>query len=291
MAIHYYDLFSSQWSSRNFGDDINPFLLKKLLNPSILASDDICVIGVGTILNNATAERVSQYKRKVVFSTGTGYGEVLTDLDDSWDIACVRGPKTAEVMGLPPSKAICDGAILLSDYFDPLVASKRSGIVFIPHIRTHWWSGTCLQPICDDLGWSYLSPDAPAEDFIDVVRSASLVITEAMHGAILADTMRVPSIAVALHQHNEFKWRDWFLSIEQDYHCNVLLPKVWNPKKKATVGRLKYPYQKWKMSRLRQHMRSLPENCTPSMSSEVLLDRKKAQLRDKLDYINNTYSS
>ena len=29
MAIHYYDLFSSQWSSKNFGDDINPFLPKK----------------------------------------------------------------------------------------------------------------------------------------------------------------------------------------------------------------------------------------------------------------------
>jgi succinoglycan biosynthesis protein ExoV len=290
MAIHYYDLFSLQWSSRNFGDDINPFLLNKLLDPSILASDDICVIGIGTILNSDNAERVSQYRRKVVFSSGTGYGEALTGLDDSWDIACVRGPNTAAVMGLPPSKAICDGAILLSDYFDPLVESKRSGIVFIPHIRTHWGVGECLRPICDDLGWRYLTPDMPAEDFIEIVRSASLVITEAMHGAILADTMRVPWIAVALHQHNDFKWRDWFLSIEEDYRCTFVLPKVWNPQK-STIGRLKYPYQKWKMTRLHRQMKGLPEDCRPSLSSEELLNRKKTQLREKLDYINRTYSA
>lgn len=291
MAIHYYDLFSSQWSSKNFGDDINPFLLRKLLDPSIIASSDVCVIGIGSILNRDNADRVSQYRRKVVFSTGTGYGESLKNLDDSWDIACVRGPNTAEIMGLPSSKAICDGAILLSDYFDPIVESKRGGTVFIPHIRTHWGTGKALQPICDDLGWRYLAPDALAEDFIEVVRSASLVITEAMHGAILADTMRVPWMPVALHQHNDFKWRDWFLSIEQDYHCNFLLPKLWNPKKSAVIGRLKYPYQKWKMNRLARQLRSLSEECMPSLSSKGLLDRKKVELREKLDYINQTYST
>lgn len=290
MAIHYYNLFSSEWSSGNFGDDINPFLLNKLLDASVLTSSDVCVIGIGSILNHDNAELVSQYRRKVVFSTGTGYGKPLTDLDDSWDIVCVRGPNTAEIMGLPPSKAICDGAILLSDYFDPVVESKRNGIVFIPHIRTHWGTGKALRLICDGLGWRYLAPDSPAEDFIDVVRNASLVMTEAMHGAILADTMRVPWIPADLHYHNNFKWRDWFLSIEQDYHCNSLFPKLWNPKESAVIGRLKYPYQKWKMKRLQRQMKSISENCIPSLSSQELLDRRKVQLREKLDYINQTYS-
>lgn len=290
MAIHYYDLFSSQWSSKNFGDDINPFLLRKLLDPSVIARSNVCVIGIGSILNHDNAKRVSEYRRKVVFSTGTGYGEALKDLDDTWDIVCVRGPKTADIMGLPATKAICDGAILLSDYFDPIVESKRDGIVFIPHIRTHWGTGKALRLICDNLGWRYLSPDRQAEDFIEVVSRARLVITEAMHGAILADTMRVPWIPVALHQHNDFKWRDWFLSIEQDYHCNFLLPKLWNPKESAVVGRLKYPYQKWKMSRLAVQLGSIALECAPSLSSEELLDSRKVQLREKLDYINQTYS-
>lgn len=290
MAIHYYDLFSREWSSKNFGDDINPFLLKKLLHPSIVTSDEVCVIGIGTILNKDNAEKVSHYRRKVVFSSGTGYGEALTDLDDSWDITCVRGPNTARLMGLPSAKAICDGAILLSDYFEPIEESKRNGIVFIPHIRTHWGVHECLRPICDELGWRYLTPDIPAEDFIEAVSSATLVITEAMHGAILADTMRVPWIVVALHNHNDFKWRDWFLSIEQDYHCHFLAPKLWNPNKAPVVGRLKYFYQKWKMSRLQQQISCIPQNCTPSLSSEKVLNLKKAQLRDKLDYINQTYS-
>lgn len=289
MAIHYYKLFSENWSSRNFGDDINPFLLGKLLAPSVLASTDVCVVGIGSILNRDNAQQVSHYRRKVVFSTGTGYGEALKDLDDSWDVVCVRGPKTAELLGLPPSTAICDGAILLSDYFEPVAESKRSGTVFIPHIRTHWGTGKALRAICDDIGWRYLAPDIAAEDFIEAVRSARLVMTEAMHGAILADTMRVPWIPVGLHFHNEFKWADWFQSIGQEYSCNELLPKLWNPKKTA-FGRLKYPYQQWKMGLFGRHIKALAETCVPSLSSEELLAQKKVQLREKLDYINNTYA-
>lgn len=289
MAIHYYNLFSESWSSRNFGDDINPFLLGKLLAPSVMTSTEVCVVGIGSILNHDNAKLVSQYRHKVVFSTGTGYGEPLKDLDESWDIVCVRGPKTAKLMGLPLSAAICDGAILLSDYFDAVAEAKRSGTVFIPHIRTHWGTGVALQAICENLGWRYLAPDVAAGDFIDGVRSARLVMTEAMHGAILADTMRVPWIPVGLHFHNAFKWADWFQSIGQEYSCNGLLPKLWNPKKTA-LGRLKYPYQQWKMGLLSRHIKDLAETCAPSLSSEELLVRKKAQLREKLDYINNTYA-
>lgn len=250
----------------------------------------MCVIGVGTILSRVTAERVSGYRRKVVFSTGTGYGEVPDELDDSWDFACVRGPKTAEAMGLPSSNAVCDGAILLSDYFEPVEESKRSGIVFIPHIRTHWWAGEALRPICDNLKWNYLTPDLPAEEFIDGVKNARLVITEAMHGAILADTMRVPWVPVAMHQHNEFKWEDWFLSIDQDYYCNFLFPKLWKRKKSGLVRKLKYPYQKLKMYRVQRQLMRISRECTPSLSSEQVLREKKAQLRQVVEYINQTYS-
>lgn len=290
MAIHYYDFFTTEYGSQNFGDNINPFLLNELLEPSIISSADVCVIGIGTILSERTAGLVDHFSRKVVFSTGTGYGPP-PPLDDSWDIACVRGPRTAEALGLPASKAVCDGAVLLADYFKTTPRSQRRGVVFIPHLRTHWWAGHALSRISNSLGWRYLTPDLPAEEFIDGVRSASLVVTEAMHGAILADTMRVPWIPVAMHQHNEFKWSDWLLSIEQPYQCEALNPKLWNPKKSMVISLLKYPYQKWKISTVKGQLRELSKKVSPILSSEELLERKKVQLRDAVAYINKRYAS
>lgn len=290
MAIHYYEVFTREYGSRNFGDNINPFLLGKLLSPEVLNRNDVCVVGIGTILSERTAGLVSHFPRKVVFSTGTGYGN-LPPLDDSWDIACVRGPKTAEILGVPQSKAICDGAVLLSDYFDKVPQALRSGVVFIPHIRTHWWCGQALEPISKSLGWHYLTPDLPAEEFIDGVRKASLVVTEAMHGAILSDTMRVPWLPVALHQHNEFKWKDWFLSVEKPYQCEQLAPKLWNLKRNKVVAQLKRPYQKWKMTRVKTQLQRLLNNTPPVLSSEDVLERRKAQLREVVRDINRRYSS
>lgn len=289
MAIHYYEVFTNECGSQNFGDNINPFLLGKLLSPEVVSSDEVCVVGIGTILSERTAGLISHFPKKVVFSTGTGYGH-LPELDDSWDIACVRGPKTAAILGLPQSLAVCDGAVLLSDYFDTVPEDRRSGIVFVPHIRTHWWCGEALEPISRSLGWRYLTPDLPAEEFIDGVRNARLVVTEAMHGAILSDTMRVPWLPVALHQHNEFKWEDWFLSVDMPYQCEHLTPKLWNPKRNKAIASLKWPYQKWKMKRVKVQLQCLVDSASPVLSDDEVLERKKFQLREIVNEINRKYS-
>lgn len=289
MAIHYYDEFPTRFSSRNFGDDINPFLLAKLFDPSILASEDICILGVGSILNRRNVKLVESYSTKVVFSSGAGYGQIATDLDESWDFTCVRGPNTAAAMGLETSVGVCDGAVLLADYFKPLPGRQRDNVVFIPHIQTHFAAGRVLATISSELDWHYLTPDLPMEDFILGVQYASMVITEAMHGAILADAMRVPWIPVAMHQHNEFKWRDWFLSVEQEYLCNRVEPVLWNPCERSLRTQLKKPYQRWKMDRLRKALSSM-QNCKPILSNDEVLQSKRQKLLEKVDYINERYS-
>ena len=289
MAIHYYDEFPSRFSSRNFGDDLNPFLLGQLFSSSVLASKEVCILGVGSILNRRNAELVGSYRNKVVFSSGAGYGEFATDLDDSWEFACVRGPHTAKAMGLAESSGICDGAVLLSDYYKPKPVRQRRGIVFIPHIKTHFATGRVLADISSELGWRYLTPDKAMEDFIDGVRSASLVVTEAMHGAILADTMRVPWIPIAMHQHNEFKWRDWLSSIEQPYTCSFIKPSLWNPSGKSIKSGLKKPYQCWKMKQVKRNLLSL-QSKMEILSKDDVLERHKLRLKEKVAFINQKYS-
>ena len=52
---------------------------------------------------------------------------------------------------------------------------------------------------------------------IDKIRSCRLLITEAMHGAIIADTLRVPWVPLKTNKTiNDFKWNDWSKSMEID---------------------------------------------------------------------------
>lgn len=217
MAIYYWQRYSDQLGSRNFGDDINPFLLGKIFSKELIENDDVCIVGIGTILNQYNAGKLAGYGRKIIFSSGAGYGDGDLRLDPSWTVSCVRGPKTAETLGVDPALAVTDGAILLSDFFDPLPEGRRQGVVFTPHVNTHWAIGKVLERVCGGLGVKYVVPDLPAEDFIREISSARLVVAEAMHGAILADTMRVPWTACHIMFHNSFKWQDWCASLGLAY--------------------------------------------------------------------------
>ena len=290
MSLFYYSDFKDLFKSSNFGDDINPFLLGELFDEKILRSPSLSLVGVGTLLNNKNVQALSEFKKVIVFSSGVGYGELTSDFDDRWDFVCVRGPLSASKVGLAANKAICDGAILLSDYFNVVPEGNREiSSVFVPHIKTHWSSGQVLKEVSERIGMTYLSPDLPRQDFIDQVSNAKVVVTEAMHGAILADTMRVPWVPVSLHEHNQFKWNDWFLSMGMDYRVAQLTPPIWNTPSDALRKLIKYPLQKVKKQLMFQRLREVLATEPSLLSNDSLLKEKKLQLREKVEYINSTY--
>jgi succinoglycan biosynthesis protein ExoV len=293
VALHYYKDYGTRHNTRNFGDDINSWFLPQLFNPEIIESDSICLVGIGTILNDNNAVRVSQFDRKVVFTSGVGYGDYGTLADGTWDFVCVRGPRSSEALGLAPETGICDGAILLSDLYPAKPTSVRDGVVFIPHVNTSWTCGVGLKRICRDLSINYLSPDAPFETFIETIRSASKVITEAMHGAILADAMRTPWVPIEFLYHHKFKWQDWFDSIELPYECLVMQPVFWDKGRTGETPVKAFArdvYRQIKLIRATQSLRRIHREAVPILSADDVLANRKQQLIDRVHYINETYS-
>jgi succinoglycan biosynthesis protein ExoV len=295
VALHYFKDFGAQYGSRNFGDDINPWFLPRVLRPEIIQSNRICLVGIGTILNDKNAAQVAHFDRKVVFTSGVGYGEVSSSYDSTWDFVCVRGPRSAEVLGLAPELGICDGAILLGDLYPARPLSGRDGVVFIPHVRTGWLCGIGLRRICHDLSIGYLAPDAPFETFIETIRSARLVITEAMHGAILADTLRTPWVPIEFLHHHKFKWQDWFDSIELPYECRIMQPVVWDKGRSGkmsakAVARIMYQRVLMKQTRAKHALRGILREAVPILSTDDVLSNRKQRLIDRVRYINDTYS-
>lgn len=208
----------------NFGDDLNPWLWPKLLPRPLeqCFDEDTLFIGVGSLLN----EKVPAYPAcKVVFGSGCGYG-APPKLTDAWRIYCVRGPLTAQALGLSSLQVISDSGLLVRTQVAPSGRPARHRAAFMPHHLTHAYDR--WQEVCDALGICYLDPTAPVEATLHAIRDSGVVITEAMHGAIAADALRVPWIPVRTRPRiSSFKWTDWSESVGIT-HRFEWVPPAWS---------------------------------------------------------------
>ncbi len=219
MKLFYYE---TQSPSKNFGDELNPWLWPRLL-PGIDDCQKSTFIGIGTLLNDATPKLVKGAERVVFFSTGAGYGRSLRFLPPSnWKIYCVRGPLSAKRLSLPASVAITDGAALLKRYFDPISETERRyGFSYMPHFRHG--SPSLFKAVCKRAGVHYIDPAGEVETVIADISQSKVLLSEAMHGAIVADTLRVPWIPIRTSPKIlPFKWRDWCASVQLPYRYQII---------------------------------------------------------------------
>lgn len=198
----------------NFGDKLNPFLFKRIL-PDFFDDDErIVFLGIGSILGNLAVDDSTE--KQIVFSSGYSYGDPPKDLR-RFEFWCVRGPETARVLGLEPSLAIGDGALLLRRMDFPAV-SKKHKFAFMPHEYARC-NFPAWREIAEDAGCHYIDPYGDVDSVIRQIRQSEVLLTEAMHGAIVADVFRVPWIPLVLYGSTApFKWRDWAASMEMEYH-------------------------------------------------------------------------
>lgn len=220
MKLYYY----KHSTCLNFGDDLNPWLFSKLLKGMLDDDENELLIGIGTLLN----DKIPCAPKKIIFSSGAGYGTGLPIIDDTWKIYCVRGPLTAKLLKLDKNLAIIDGAVLVRKLYKHDTNTKNRKYSFMPHISTASTGGALWRKVCEELDFGYIDPRGETEKIIKDIKSSEVLITEAMHGAIVAETFRVPWVPVVTN--NEifpFKWHDWCSSIGLEYEPVKLLP-LWD---------------------------------------------------------------
>lgn len=213
-------LFYYKSEHGNFGDDLNAWLWEYLQPGAWSEGSRPLFSGIGSIIGNPTppADRI------VIFSSGIGYSPIPADFhSDRFDVRAVRGPMSARVLGLPPEKAVADGALLLAKVpeFAPLPEDRRHGVVFVPHheVMTEpaWLAAAALA------GVEVLDPRGECRSVLHRLRSARLVIADSMHAAIIADTLRVPWVPVTTSSAtNTIKWLDWSLALGLPYEPTAL---------------------------------------------------------------------
>lgn len=211
-------------SKGNFGDDLNAWLWPRFFGAHNESDNDVFV-GIGSILcNDSPLFRELSGKRKIVFGTGIRPDYNTFAWDHSWDIRFLRGPLSAHSFN-NKFEYIADAAYALSltDGFERYRnAEKKYRISVIPYFKSLQYFN--WESICRDLGYHFISPAAPGgiEHTLMEIAASEYVIAEAMHGAIIADILRVPWRRFVLTtpyteggKVSEFKWMDWLYTIDQ----------------------------------------------------------------------------
>jgi len=208
--LYYHDVIG------NFGDDLNEVMWKALLPPDIFEAEDAVLLGIGSIFNDQRApSSKTRGKRVFVLGSGAGYGKLPAAWKE-WNILAVRGPLTAKLINRPDLAATDAAAFLAVLPQIVKLSDERPLTLFIPHhfsIECGRW-----ERVASDLGLTFVDPRWSVSKVMSYFARAKLVVTEAMHGAIVADTLRVPWIPLIISPDAlPFKWRDWTLSMDLPY--------------------------------------------------------------------------
>jgi len=253
------------WSSEagNVGDDLNPWLWPRVFGTDFFqkCADDRFV-GIGSILSS-TGGLLARNRPNVIF--GSGIRSPRFSLESRrypMDIKFVRGPISSFVLG--GCKWISDPAILAPLYTSNRPASSTDQKVgFIPHIST---DEGFVKDLCQRFNMVLVSPNLKPQLFFDALFDCSRIITEAMHGAILADSFRLPWRGIRITTgYNEgltslVKWNDWMLSLGIERKAITRFPILYG---------------------LPQSLRKRHKRCAPINSSNLFHIIEQTLRRDK----------
>lgn len=239
-------MFFFRGKERNFGDELNNWLLPKIF-PNFFDTDDaVLFLGIGSILYDSFPTS----SVKIVFGSGYGGYTPAPIIDESWRIYCVRGPKTASACRIPSDLVVGDAATLVARY-KPTPRAEKIKIAFMPHVdsieRGNW------RRVCKLAGMHMIDPRAPVKQILEEIASTELLLSEAMHGVIVADSFRVPWIAIEpIDRAHKVKWQDWSLSVGIDINaCNS------HPSSVAEFWLKTFRYEHWRARRPNSWLRPI----------------------------------
>ncbi|MFC0202801.1 polysaccharide pyruvyl transferase family protein [Novosphingobium soli] len=211
----------------NFGDDLNATLWSTLMpglfaeSPRPTAAEE-GFVGIGTIIGIDPGD----CRRLHVFSSGAGYTSARRWKDREVQFHCVRGPLTARILGLADDRVLTDGAVLcprIGRFSESPRAPADTAAAVIPHYETiafpGWAEAVRLA------GFNLVDPREAPEVVISAIRRSRLVLTESLHGAILADAFGIPWRGMAVSGNfSTIKWADWAGSLALKIDIAIVPP-------------------------------------------------------------------
>lgn len=189
----------------NFGDDLAPYLFQRLTGAKVRFEANRSVphvLGIGSILSKATSASII---------CGSGLIAPVNTPIHARAIA-VRGELSLQgLASIPDDVLLGDPAVLVSELINP-PSEKHHPFGFIPHVRSvdRWTSWNVR-------GLHLIDPGAPVWKVVDDIASCETIISQSLHGIVIADALGVPNVWVAPSDSmlgGRFKFDDYFTTID-----------------------------------------------------------------------------
>lgn len=286
-------LYRWQGTSPNFGDELNTILWPRLLPDFFDQDPAIRFLGIGSVLDR----RHKAGPVKLVAGSGYGGYERKPALDASWIIHWVRGPRTAAALGIPPNLALGDPAVLIPPALG-LPPADGHDIAFMPHFESA--ARGAWQQCADLAGIRLIDPRDPPLEILQAIGRCKLLLSEALHGIIIADALRVPWVAIRpLARIHRAKWRDWSDTMDLSPSFRAL-PASTVSEWAGTLSLNSWHAGRTWLSRHDWRLKNIPSerlvtqaaqalfraaNLTPQLSTDHALDRCQSRMLDAVHAI------
>jgi succinoglycan biosynthesis protein ExoV len=228
----------------NFGDDLNAWLWPRLFGDALdEVPDSVLFVGMGSILGTG----IPKASRTIVFGPGVAYGPPPVP-DTTWHFVAVRGPHSAAALGLDDTVVQGDPAMLVGRYVQQHPSASRTSLM-VHHLSNlpRW------RLVARALGWQFIDPTQTVDATLAQLADTRLLLTSAMHGAIVADAMRIPWVAIRSGSGiNTEKWADWggALDLVPRFHDLLDFPGTGESPPGAISRALAWPRAVWRLRRL-----------------------------------------
>ncbi len=210
------DAIRMSWDQgTNFGDAFNPYLIKALTNRNVVWVNrkyyhKPYLMSIGSILQKSTSNALVW---------GTGFISADSKLnEDPKKIYAVRGPRTRNrliELGYSCPEIYGDPALLIPKIYDPKI-KKNYKLGIIPHYVDK--DNPNLKNFFDK---DILIIDIKQKnhfEFINQLLSCEKIVSSSLHGIIVSDAYKIPSIWVEFSNKvkgDGFKFLDYFESVHR----------------------------------------------------------------------------
>lgn len=210
------DKYSGDIKPNNFGDELNFNFLPILFDKEVIPTDVKFLKNyafLGSILNDEFINSETEI-------WGTGIQNINNKLlNKPKKVYAVRGPLTRQYLirkGVKCPEIYGDPALLLPEVYNPKIVKKYK-IGIIPHWQTKSINKYKILKDKNVLLIDFHNYEKWT-DVIDQILSCEYIVSESLHGLIIAEAYNIPNLWINIDLGNKYdiKFHDFFLSLKAD---------------------------------------------------------------------------